>query len=135
VTVAYTDQEPSGLASMVGTLIEQNLEREPNRLRLLRSSVVSIAAPDAGVEITVQTSSGHVVVANGSDRTAHLRIAADAQTLLELTAAPLRFGLPDLFDRRGRTVLRDVLLRRIRIGGMVRHPRRLARFTMLLSVS
>jgi hypothetical protein len=133
VTVEYADAEPSGLASMIGELIDQNLARDPSRARLLRPSVASITAPDAGVSVMVHVAPRRVVVADG-EGAAHLRIAADSGRLLELTAAPLRFGFPDAFSKRGRAVLRDVLAGRVRIGGMLAHPARLVRLTMLLSV-
>jgi hypothetical protein len=135
VKVAYGSDEPSGLATMVGGLIDQNLERDPTRRRLLRPSMATITVPDAGVAITVLTSSGGVEVRDGADPSPHVAITADSDRLLGLTSAPLRFGLPDPFDPRGRAVLRDVLSRRIRIRGILRHPRRLARLSALLSVA
>jgi hypothetical protein len=134
VTVVYADDEPSGLATMVGGLIEQNIERDPSRRRLLRPSVTSITVPDVGIAITVRTGAGDIEVRDGADATAQIAITADSTELLELTSAPLRFGLPDLFDPRGRAVLRNVLSRRVRISGLLRHPRRLARLSALLSV-
>jgi len=135
VTVAYPDDAPSGLASMVGGLIEQNLEREPARRRLLRPTVASITVPDAGVSITLRLGPGDIEIRDGADATAHVAIVADSERLLALTSAPLRFGLPDALDRRGRAVLRDVVSKRVRIRGMLRHPRRLARLSSLLSVA
>ena len=120
---------------MVGGLIDQNLERDPSRLRLLRSSSATITVPDAGVAITVRTGPGEVEIRDGADPGAQLAITADSERLLSLTAAPLRFGLPDVFDARGRAVLRDVVSGRVRIRGMVAHPRRLARLSSLLSVA
>ncbi len=133
--LVYGSDEPSGLASMVGGLIGQNLERDPSRLRLLRPSSATITVPDAGVIITVRTSRGEVEVREGADPDAHLAITADSERLLALTSAPLRFGLPDVLDARGRAVLGDVLSRRVRIRGLLRHPRRLARLSSLLSVA
>ena len=72
---------------------------------------------------------------DGADPAAHVAITADSDRLLGLTSAPLRFGLPDPFDARGRAVLRDVLSGRIRIRGILTHPRRLARLSALLSVA
>lgn len=131
--VEYGDDEPSGLATMVAGLIEGNLERDPTRRRLLRGSVAAIVAPDADVSITIRTSPGRVEIANGVAPQVEVTISADSSRLLELTAAPLRFGLPDAFDRRGRLVLGHVLAGRVRIRGMLRHPRRLARLSALLS--
>ena len=135
MSVVYGTDEPSGLATMVGGLIDQNLERDPARRRLLRRSSATITVPDAGVAITVRMSSGGVEVRDGVDPAAHVAITADSERLLGLTSAPLRFGLPDPLDRRGRAVIRDVLSRRVRIRGLVTHPRRLARLSSLLSVA
>jgi len=134
VTVVFDAEDPSGLAAMVGGLIRQNLSRDPARLRLLRPSTASITAPDAGVSVTITMSPGQVRVGEGADPSAPIAIVAAGPRLLELTAAPLRFGMPDVFDRRGRAVLRDILTRRIRIRGVLAHPRRLARLSSLLSV-
>lgn len=134
MTVVYADDEPSGLATMVGGLIEQNIERDPSRRRLLRPALTSITVPDVGVAITIRTGAGGVEVRDGADAAAQIAITADSDKLLELTSAPLRFGLPDLLDPHGRAVLRNVLSRRVRIRGLLRHPRRLARLSALLSV-
>jgi hypothetical protein len=133
--VVYGTDEPSGLAIMVGGLIDQNLERDPSRRRLLRHSSASITVPDAGVAVTVRTNPGGVEICDGADPAATIAITADSERLLGLTSAPLRFGLPDPLDPRGRALLRDVLSGRVRIRGMLTHPRRLARLSSLLSVA
>jgi hypothetical protein len=132
--VRYADPEPSGLATLVGGLIEQNLGRDAARERLLRPSLVSILAPDAGVGITVRIDPGSVLVIGGVDPRAPVALAADSGRLLALTAAPLRFGLPDPLRPEGRAVIGDIVCRRVRVRGMISHPRRVARLTMLLSV-
>ena len=135
MTVVYSDDVRSGLAAIVGDLIEQNLGRDPARRRLLRPAVVTILAHDADVSITIITGPGRVDIADGITRRAHVAISTDTWRLLALTAAPLRFGLPDVFDPRGRAVLADVAARRVLIRGLVRHPRRVARLSALLSVA
>ena len=135
MSVVFGTDEPSGLALMVGGLIDQNLERDPTRRRLLRPSSATITVPDAGVAITVRTSPGGVEVRDGAVPAAHVAITADSERLLGLTSAPLRLGLPDPLDPRGRAVLRDVMAGRVRIRGMLTHPRRLARLSSLLSVA
>jgi hypothetical protein len=135
VSVVLVDREPSGLATMLAGLIEQNLERDPSRRRLLHPVLVTITAPDAGVSVTLRIEPERVEVADGADPTAELAIRADSSCLLALTAAPLRFGLPDPLRPAGRAVLRDVLARRVRIRGMLVHPRVLARVSSLLSVA
>jgi hypothetical protein len=135
VSVSVVGPEPSGLASMVADLIEQNLARDPARRRLLHPSVVVLDAPDAEVTVFLRIDPGDVRVGDGDVPDANLRIGADSGRLLDLTTAPLRFGLPDLLAPEGRAIIRDLLARRLRIRGLLRHPLRLAWLTQLLSVA
>jgi hypothetical protein len=135
VTVTVVGPEPSGLASMVAQLIEQNLARDPERRGLLRPSVVVLDAADADVTVFLRIAPGEVRVEDGDVPDAHLSIRADAGRLLDLTTAPLRFGLPDLVSAEGRAIGGDLVGRRLRIRGLLRHPLRLARLTKLLSVA
>jgi hypothetical protein len=136
VTVRFVDAEPNGLADLVGRLIEANLEADPGRRQLLADTVVRLKASDAAIEATVALSADGVRVANGppAGRRPHLVLSADAYDLIELAGAPLRFGFPDPFDARGRSVIGRIATRHVRVSGMVRHPVRLSRFTRLLSV-
>jgi hypothetical protein len=134
VEVVTDHAGPSGLAAILGGLIEQNLSREPARERLLRPSVISITAIDAEVGITLRIGRGRVEIVDGLDDHAPLSIAATSADLLAMTDVPLRFGFPDVFHAEGRKVLRDIISRRVLIHGLASHPRRLACLTMLLSV-
>jgi hypothetical protein len=135
VTVVYLDDEPNGLAEVVGELVRQNLDRDPARRAHLIPTVATITVPDAEVALTIRIAPPDVSIANGSHGDAHLRIRARSDALLRLTGAPLRFGLPDPFRTGGRAVLADLLRRRARVGGLLRHPVRTARLSLLLSVA
>jgi hypothetical protein len=135
VTVTIVGPEPSGLASMVAELIEQNLARDPGRRELLRPLVAVLDAPDADVTVFLRVAPAHVRVGDGNVPDAHLSIRAQSGRLLDLTTTPLRFGLPDLLRHEGRVIVGDLLGRRLRIRGLLRHPLRLARLTRLLSVA
>jgi hypothetical protein len=132
--VALEGDDPSGLAELVAGLLSQQLAREPSRGTLLEPSVVVLSMPDADVAVTVRMEPGSVRVADGVAPDAHLRVVGPADRVLALAAAPLRAGMPDPLRRDGRAALADVLRGRVRVHGMLRHPRRLARFTELLSV-
>ena len=132
--VTLEGDDPSGLAELVAGLLSQHLAREPSRATLLARSIVVLSMPDADVAVTVRLEPGRVRVADGVAPEAHLRVVASADRVLALAAAPLRAGLPDPLRRDGRAALADVLRGRVRVHGMLRHPRRLARFTSLLSV-
>lgn len=131
--VTYADAEPNGLASMLGTLIEQNLARDPGRRRLLRPSVVALTATDAGVAVTLRIGEGVIEVANDADPRPNLAVLTDAHRLLDLAGVPLRMGLPDPFTGPGRAVTGALLTGRLRVRGMLRHPLGLTRLNRLLS--
>jgi hypothetical protein len=132
--VRFIDQQPNGLAAMLGGLIQANLSAHPDRARYLaRPAIFSIRAPDADVGVSMRFSEGSVVIRNGVGR-AHVKIEADSGSLIGLSAVPLRFGLPDVTTKEGRAVIRDVIERRLRIRGMLVHPGKLARLNRLLSV-
>jgi hypothetical protein len=133
VTVEIFGPDRGGMVEMVGSLIRQNLERDPSRRRLLRPAVASIRATDADVTVAILVGEGTVRVSEGPLGRAHVRIEGTSIRLLELIGVPLRFGLPDLLTAEGRAATRDVLSGRIRIAGMLAHPVRLARLTMLVS--
>ena len=135
MTVTVVGPEPSGLATLVAELIQQNLAREPERRRLLRTCVAVLDAPDAEVTLHLRIGPDAVRVGDGSVPDAHLRVRADADRLLQLTTVPLRFGWPDVLRPEGRAIVRDLIARRLAIRGLVTHPIRVARLTRLLSVA
>jgi hypothetical protein len=134
-TVEYVDEEPNGLAGMLGGLIEANLAQHPEREALLQPAVIGITAPDAGVSVTLQIAPGRVGVANGLQGKPHLLVVAESDMLMGLSSVPLRFGLPDNMTEEGRAVTASMLKGRIKVRGLARHPGKLARLNKLLSVN
>lgn len=134
MTVTFADDEPNGLADLVGRLIEANLDRRPERRSLLRPAVIQLTASDAQTTATIRITEDAVLVTNGSDTLADVRVVANADDLLALSSAPLRLGLPDPFRLAGRVVIGRLAKGDVRVSGMLRHPLRLSRFTRLLSV-
>jgi len=134
--IRFADDEPNGLAGMLGDLIRANLERHPGRASLLRASSVGIRASDIGLSVTLDLEPGRVTISNGLAKGRRdLTVRSDAATLIGLTAIPLRFGLPDLSSTRGREVVRALLEKRLKIDGMLSHPVALTRLTWLLSAN
>ena len=125
---------------LVQALIDANLEREPRRaLRLSKREAASLVATDAHVAVTIQIlpgahrAPGTVLVHDGRDPWAEIVVRAESLGLLELAATPLRFDLPDVTTTDGRDVVRQLLRRRIRVHGMLRHLGTVRRLSMLLS--
>jgi hypothetical protein len=134
--VTFADAEPNGLADLVGRLLEANLNRDPHRVRLLRTSTVELTATDADVATTVTLRPGEATVANGAaGLAAHVSVEALAKDLMDLAAVPLRLGMPDVLHRPGRSVVRRIVSRDVRVAGLLRHPVRVSRFLRLLSVA
>lgn len=135
VRVEYLEEEPSGLALMLGGLIEANLRADPERAALLRPGLVGIVAADAGVAITLRLAPGRVTVADGLLGRPQIVVRTDSETLTELSAAPLRLGFPDAMAAEGRAVLGKLRSGRLRVRGMLRHPVLLSRLNRLLSIA
>ena len=134
--VRYDDAEPNGLAMMVGGLIEANLAAHPDRRRLLsKMATYSISAPDVGVAVSIRLSPQGVNVRNGVVGKPQVRIEAGSDDLLGLSAVPLRFGLPDVKSKEGRTVNRKLLKGELKVKGLILHPAKLGRLNKLLSAT
>jgi hypothetical protein len=133
--VSYLDDEPNGLSAMLGGLIDANLAAHPEREWLLKPATVAITAPDAGVSVTIRMAPGRVVMANGARGRPNLRVRADSETLIELSAVPLRFGLPDNMTPQGREVTAKIMRGTIKVKGMFRSLGTLTRLNRLLSVN
>ena len=102
---------------------------------LIDDGAQSPDASDADVTVFLRIAPEEVRVGEGIVPDAHLAIRAPSGRLLDLTTAPLRFGLPDVLTPERRAIVDDLLGRRLRIRGLLRHPLRLARLTNLLSVA
>jgi hypothetical protein len=133
--VEYLDSEPSGLASMIGGIIEGNLAAHPERAALLRPAVVGILATDAGVAITIRLAPKRITVANGLLGRPQVVVETDSETLAGLSSVPLRFGFPDAMTPDGRETTRKLMRRDLRVHGLVRHPGIVSRLNRLISVS
>ena len=133
--VTYLDDEPNGLAVMLGGLIDAHLAEHPDREQLLRPAVVAVTAPDADVSVTIRMGPGRVEMANGVRGRPSLRVRADSETLIELSSVPLRLGLPDNMTPQGREVTAKLMKGTIKVKGMFRSLGTLTRLNRLLSVN
>lgn len=126
----------SGLASMMGTLLAQNVERAPRKFEDFRrvESAVLIEVSDLDEAITMSFVGDRCTIHSGRRGKARVRISTDSETLMRLsmlTIGPL--GFPNYFDENGKAVLSAMSKGRLRIGGM-HHLATLNRVTRLFSV-
>ena len=135
-SVQFQGGEPNGLAAMLGAIIEGNLAAHPELERLLATpATYAIVAPDVDVAVSIRLSQGMVAVRNGVVGKPNVVVTADSETLVGMSAVPLKFGLPDPRTKEGREVNRKLLKRQLRVKGLVRHPGKLARLNKLLTVA
>ena len=134
-TVEFLDQEPNGIAAMIGGLIQANLATHPERSALLKPAVVGIVAEDAHVALTLGISPERVTVRNGLAPHVDVLVRSDAETLTTMSATPLRLGFPDAFTQAGRAVARKLLSGTLRVQGLVLHAATVSRLNRLLSVT
>jgi len=127
----------SGLASMLGTLLAQNVERAPHKFEDFRrvESNVLIDLSDLGEAITMSFVGDRCTIHNGQRGKARVRIRTDSETLMLLSQLQIgALGLPNYFDANGKAVMRAMSRGRLRIGGM-HHIATLNRVTRLFSVA
>jgi hypothetical protein len=127
----------SPFAEMLGGLIQANLRRPEKRRDFDRlEAAVGVRVVDIEEGVTLRFGRGHLVVSNGLHSPRQLTISGDAATILQLSTLRIGpLGLPIYFDATGRSVLRQLLRGRLKIDGLLRHPRRLNTVTRLFSVT
>ncbi len=130
------DAEAVALAAMVADVVESNLERHPERIKIFNRirGDIGIEASEAEVSITMDFQGGACVFHDGMSPACKLRIRADTDTLMEVTNLNIKFGIPWLFDETGMSVVRNLLKRNLKVGGLLIHPFMLIQLLIVLSV-
>jgi len=138
--VVYTDgeDEASAMGTMLAGLITANVEQHPERwddFHALSGQSVAIQVPDIGEAITLTFAGDDLVVRNGVQGRPAVTITADSDVVMALNLVKTGpFGLPNYFDSAGRDVVKALVNRKLRIGGMWRVDT-LNRVTRLFSVA
>lgn len=136
------DQDP--LALKLADLVQRGVERPEQRREFerLRGSV-GVVVDDAGTALTLRFDYGRLTVHEGlvGVPTVTLRGSAeDIEALADLPfSSPLGVLVPNLASAQGRRRARDVLGalggRRVKIYGLISHPRLVLRLLRVLSRS
>lgn len=138
--VVYPDgeDEASAMAAMLAGLITANVEQHPERWKdfhALSGTSVTIAVPDIEEAMTLTFAGDDLVVRNGRQGQPAITITADSDVVMALNLLRIGpLGMPNYFDAAGRDVVRALLNRKLKIGGMWRIDT-LNRVTRLFSVA
>ncbi len=129
--------QENGLANMLADLMTQNMEQNPEKARAFGwiKGSVAITAPDVEVSLTMFFNRGSCVIFDGVVGRPDLHVEAESETILNLSSVPVRFGLPDLLDPAGQTLIKKLVSGELKIHGLPFHPITLTLLTNVLSVA
>jgi hypothetical protein len=136
-TVSYSDAEPSAFASMLGGLIEANVENSPAKKKDFESlgASVGIFVTDIDEGVTLDFRKGSLVVHNGLQPRRDLTIRAEADTVMNLSNLKIGlFGMPVYYDDVGRGVAAKLVQGKLRIDGLLGNLATLNMVTRIFSV-
>lgn len=134
-------EEPNGVAGILGTLLQQNFESYPTRVavaRRLSGRAVAVRSADTN-EVATIIFAGHAAqVCNGLEGRPAVLVKGTVDQIVEVTQLRMRGGglLPVGFlTGRGLKVLREILLHRLVVKGLLVHPVVALRFISLVSIA
>lgn len=127
--------DAEGLALMLAELIKGNLEREPERARLLTEpGKVNITVEDAEVEVGLLFTGAALSIGSALPDP-DLWFRCDSDVLMALTNVPLRFGMPDQLTKPGRQVSQWLMNGTLKVKGIPRHLGLMIRLQRLFTVA
>jgi hypothetical protein len=136
--VEYADAEPSAFASMLGGLIEANVDARPEKQRDFDdlAARVGVFVTDIDEGVTLDFDKGHLVVHNGLQPRRDITIRAEADTVMNLSNLKIGpFGMPVYFDGVGRGVVAKLAQRKLKIDGLLGNIATLNTVTRIFSVA
>jgi len=135
--VDYADDDPTAFASMLGGLIEANVESRPEKMRDFKrlAALVGIWVTDIDEGVTLHFQGGKLTVHNGLTPKRTITIRSDAETVMSLSNLKIGIlGLPVYYDEVGRGVAGKLLRGKLKIEGMLPNVMTLNAVTRVFSV-
>jgi hypothetical protein len=131
--------DANGIAGVVATLLTQNLETFPGRVRLARklNRPVAINAVDIDSSCTISCGSGAVRICNDVVGKPSVTVSATVEQILDLSQLKMKASglLPvGFFTQRGLRTLFAIASGNLKVRGLIVHPVTALRVIALLSV-
>jgi len=133
----YADDEPSAFASMLGGLIQANVENSATKRKDFDSLTarVGVFVTDIDEGVTLDFDHGSLTVHNGLKPKRDITIRAEADTVMNLSNLKIgMFGMPVYFDSVGRGIVGKLVQRKMRIDGLIGNIATLNTVTRIFSV-
>ena len=133
--VVLVDPEVGGLDAMLAALLTSAIEK-PEKARILDAAngTVTIAVPDAEVEVGLRFGNGVCQVYPTAIPGSKVRIEMPSETLMGFSTIPLLAGMPSVLTPQGRAFAKQVLAREVRISGLW-HLKLVTQLNTLLSLT
>ncbi len=128
--------EDSAMAGMLGNLIEQNIAQSPVKERIFRAmrTVVVLHIEDIDLALTMEFRyGGHLVLYDGAVLPPKITIRTESAYVMELSGVSIRFGLPYLFDEKGKEILKVMLAGKLKMSVMPWNILDVIRLTRVMS--
>jgi hypothetical protein len=124
------------LALMLSEMLGGNLDR-PEKLKAFNTLATKayVLAQDVGAEVTMVFERGVLTFYGAKPFRPDLSIETNSATLLDLANLNIRFGMPYYFDEIGRSILKKLARRELKINGMFTHPIALTKLTKIMSIN
>lgn len=135
--VDYAEDEPSAFASMLGGLIQANVQNRPEKQQDFATLVarVGIWVTDIDEGVTLDFKGGRLTVHNGLKPHRTITIRTDAETVMSLSNLKIgALGMPVYYDEVGRGVAGKLLRGRLKIDGLLPNVMTLNAVTRIFSV-
>ncbi|MDQ3572632.1 MAG: hypothetical protein M3383_07215 [Actinomycetota bacterium] len=120
--VALGRTHRDGIGASIYALIERGVARRPDIARQLQGKLV-IRFREPYIPTRVTFGNGVIRVEDGDFLRPNVIVSGRLPDIVLLTTAPLRMGLPDPMDPRGRVALQRIAAGRVRLGGDPRMAR------------
>ncbi|MFI6953398.1 hypothetical protein ACIBJI_07970 [Nocardia sp. NPDC050408] len=135
----YDGDDSNGVASIVGTLLEQNFHNMPQRIPTAcrMRHAVAIYSTDTDTSCSIMFGAFRATVYNGIVGKPRVTVFATVDQILDVSQLRMLAGglLPvGFFTKRGITVLKQILAHRLVVKGLITHPFTTLRLLALVSV-
>ncbi|ANS32518.1 hypothetical protein ACVH9Z_37945 [Rhodococcus opacus] len=136
----YDGDDANGVATILSTLVEQNLQNHPERLDLARrfNRPVAVFSTDTDAAATIIFRRDHATVCNDIVNDPAVVVWATVGQILDVSQLEMKAGglLPvGFFTRRGVGVVRDIVTHKLVVKGLLTHPVTALRMIAMLSVA
>ncbi|AII10861.1 hypothetical protein [Rhodococcus opacus] len=140
ITLYDDDDDANGVANILATLLQQNIQTHPNRIDVARhiARPVGVFSTDTNASATIIFRRDHAVICNDIVNKPAVVVWATVGQILDVAQLKMNAGglLPvGFFTRRGLTVLGHILTRRLVVKGLLTHPATALRMIAMLSVA